>query len=148
MQLITKGKREGMFRHILIPNPESIKSPALYNEVIKSLKYSQMEPYTVLEDQDEAMQTLIKRDKLHLHQAFDTTFPTEVMQNYIGRFGVGKGAQDILDRNFDPNVQENLPAVHYWIKHHLRQVVDMDSININPSVDKLRHRKRKFSVLF
>eukprot|EP00957_Ditylum_brightwellii_P204170 15337993-Ditylum_brightwellii.AAC.1 len=63
-----------------------------------------------MNDQDEVMSTLIARNKLHLHQAFDTPFAMKEMQNYIGQFGTGTGKKKILDGKFDSNIQENLPA--------------------------------------
>eukprot|EP00957_Ditylum_brightwellii_P028909 2184079-Ditylum_brightwellii.AAC.1 len=60
-----------------------------------------------MDDQDEVMSSLIARNKLHLHQVFDAPFATKVIQNYIEQFGTGTGAKEILDGEFDPNIQGN-----------------------------------------
>eukprot|EP00957_Ditylum_brightwellii_P144556 11011468-Ditylum_brightwellii.AAC.1 len=73
------------------------------------------------------MSKLIQRNKLHLHQAFDTPFALSTMQEYIGENGTGLGAKEILDGDFDPNKYENLPAVNYWIKNNLCRVAAPNS---------------------
>eukprot|EP00957_Ditylum_brightwellii_P031872 2416597-Ditylum_brightwellii.AAC.1 len=44
---------------------------------------------------------------------------------------MGKGATEIFDGNFNPNVKANLPAVNHWLKHHLRQVALPNSIKVD-----------------
>eukprot|EP00957_Ditylum_brightwellii_P171641 13067522-Ditylum_brightwellii.AAC.1 len=61
------------------------------------------------------MLRLLRRNQLHLHQAWDTPFANGMLKEYIGSYGLGSGAQDILDDNFNPNVANNLPAVNFWL---------------------------------
>eukprot|EP00957_Ditylum_brightwellii_P038441 2905972-Ditylum_brightwellii.AAC.2 len=84
------------------------------------------------------MRRLIERGRLHLHQAFGTTFTGPAMQQYIRKYGTGQGAKDILAGNFDPNVQDNLPAENHQINHHLHRVATPDSININLTTEELQ----------
>eukprot|EP00957_Ditylum_brightwellii_P058207 4414239-Ditylum_brightwellii.AAC.1 len=66
-----------------------------------------------MDNPDEVMDTLIKRNKIHLHQVFGTPFTSKTMHDYIGNLGTGQGAWDILAGKFDPNIQENPSAVNY-----------------------------------
>eukprot|EP00957_Ditylum_brightwellii_P168877 12854281-Ditylum_brightwellii.AAC.1 len=61
------------------------------------------------------MSRLLRRDQLHLHQAWDTPFANGLLKEYIGNCGLGSGVQDILGGNFNPNVATNLPAVNFWL---------------------------------
>eukprot|EP00957_Ditylum_brightwellii_P201200 15324539-Ditylum_brightwellii.AAC.4 len=62
------------------------------------------------------MSTLVRKNKLHLYQAFDTPSAKPEMQQYIGEYGTAEGATDILEGKFDSNNFDNLPAVCYWVK--------------------------------
>eukprot|EP00957_Ditylum_brightwellii_P189229 14403521-Ditylum_brightwellii.AAC.1 len=84
------------------------------------------------------MSTLIRRNTLHLHQAFDTPFATPAMQEYIGENSTGLGAKSILDDNFDANNFNNLPTVDYWIKHNLKRVAALDSVNVTLTPTELK----------
>eukprot|EP00957_Ditylum_brightwellii_P119984 9156799-Ditylum_brightwellii.AAC.1 len=86
------------------------------------LNFEQTETYWTMDDQDEIMLTLIKRNKLHLNQAFNTPFARKELQDYIGENGTEKGVKEILEGKFNPNNFDNLPAVNYWIKNNLKQV--------------------------
>eukprot|EP00957_Ditylum_brightwellii_P128235 9779966-Ditylum_brightwellii.AAC.2 len=52
-------------------------------------------------------------------EAWDTPFAHGPLKDYIGDYGIGSGAQDIPDGNFDLNVATSLPAVNYWLRHHV-----------------------------
>eukprot|EP00957_Ditylum_brightwellii_P057683 4373783-Ditylum_brightwellii.AAC.1 len=110
----------------------------MHGEVLGSLKFQHVEPYTFMDNQDEVISTLIAWNKLHLHQAFDTPFATKEMQNYIANFGTGKVSKEILDGKFDPNIQENLPAVNNLINNHLYRVAAADFIDITLAVKELK----------
>eukprot|EP00957_Ditylum_brightwellii_P053866 4080807-Ditylum_brightwellii.AAC.1 len=84
------------------------------------MEFEKTETYQTMDDQDKIMSTLIKRNKLHLHQAFDTPFARKELQYYIEENGTEKGAKEILEGKFDPNNFDNLPAVNYWIKNNLK----------------------------
>eukprot|EP00957_Ditylum_brightwellii_P163937 12481239-Ditylum_brightwellii.AAC.1 len=64
------------------------------------------------------MEKLLSRNKLHLHQAYETPFASGPLKDYIGKYGLGVGAQEIIEGNFDPNKSKNMPAINYWLKHH------------------------------
>eukprot|EP00957_Ditylum_brightwellii_P006083 460479-Ditylum_brightwellii.AAC.1 len=97
-----KGVTGGVVSEIHVLNPTLILSLAVYDSVIHSLEFEQTDTYTVLDDQDAVMSRLIARNKLYLHQAFDTPFAQEDMLQYVGEFSTGQGAADILNGNFDP----------------------------------------------
>eukprot|EP00957_Ditylum_brightwellii_P050154 3802396-Ditylum_brightwellii.AAC.1 len=82
----------------------------MYDDVLGTLQFQHAQPFKVLDDQDEMMSALIKRNELHLHQAFDTPFAKKEIQDYIGEFRMSDRAQEILDGQFDPNNFNNLPA--------------------------------------
>eukprot|EP00957_Ditylum_brightwellii_P189136 14396765-Ditylum_brightwellii.AAC.1 len=107
----------------------------MYSEVITTLEFERAVPYLTLDDQDEVMSTLIKRNKLHLHQAFDTPFAKKEMQDYIGENGTEQGAKEILEGHSDPNKFDSLPAVNCWIKNILKHVAVSDSVNIALTVE-------------
>eukprot|EP00957_Ditylum_brightwellii_P074341 5648239-Ditylum_brightwellii.AAC.1 len=86
---ISKGNQGGAVSTIFVPE-ESVWVP--------------------IEDDDEVMSRLLRHNQLHLHQAWDTPFANGPLKEYIGDYGLGSGAQDILDGNFDTNVANNLPA--------------------------------------
>eukprot|EP00957_Ditylum_brightwellii_P010436 789496-Ditylum_brightwellii.AAC.1 len=64
------------------------------------------------------MEKLLSRNKLHLHQAYKTPFASGPLKEYIGKYGLGVGVQEIIEGNFDPNKSKNMPANNYWLKHH------------------------------
>eukprot|EP00957_Ditylum_brightwellii_P152768 11628361-Ditylum_brightwellii.AAC.1 len=59
------------------------------------------------------------QNKLHLHQAWETPCARGAIKDYFGNFGLGQGAQDILNGQFDPNLAENLPALNFWLQHNI-----------------------------
>eukprot|EP00957_Ditylum_brightwellii_P074451 5656879-Ditylum_brightwellii.AAC.1 len=42
-------------------------------------------------------------NKLHLNKAWEIPCAKGPLKEYIGDYGLGEGAQDVLDGNFDPN---------------------------------------------
>eukprot|EP00957_Ditylum_brightwellii_P127881 9752237-Ditylum_brightwellii.AAC.1 len=80
MTPIMKGITGGVVNELLIPNQERLSPPAVYPEVLTTLNFGHAHPYITLDDQDKVMSTLIRRNKLHLHQTFDTSFATPAMQ--------------------------------------------------------------------
>eukprot|EP00957_Ditylum_brightwellii_P050682 3842367-Ditylum_brightwellii.AAC.1 len=138
MKPITKGISGGVVDKLLVPNPEILSSSAIYSDVLATLDFVHAQPYITLDDQDEVMLTLIQRNKLHLHQAFDTPFAKTEMQEYIGENGIGLGTKDILGGNFNSNNFNNLPAVNYWIKYNLKRVAAPDSVHITLTPAELK----------
>eukprot|EP00957_Ditylum_brightwellii_P120895 9220547-Ditylum_brightwellii.AAC.1 len=98
-----------------------------------------------MDDQDEIMSTLIKQNKLQLHQSFDNPLATQTIQEYIGENGTGHGVKEILDGNFGPNQFDNLSAVNYWIKHNLRRTAAQDLVDINLIKEELKSMLKKQS---
>eukprot|EP00957_Ditylum_brightwellii_P063170 4795211-Ditylum_brightwellii.AAC.1 len=92
MKPITKGVTGGVVSKIHVLNPALISSPAVYDSVIHSLAFEKTETHT----------RLVSRNKLHLHQGFDTPFVQEDMLRYVGKLGTGQGAEDILNGDYDP----------------------------------------------
>eukprot|EP00957_Ditylum_brightwellii_P207971 15355349-Ditylum_brightwellii.AAC.1 len=43
------------------------------------------------------------------------------LHEYIGKFGLGRGAEDIMSGNCNGDKAEDLPAVNHWLKHHIRR---------------------------
>eukprot|EP00957_Ditylum_brightwellii_P184499 14052776-Ditylum_brightwellii.AAC.2 len=77
-------------------------------------------------------------NKLHLHHAWETPCVHGVVKQYLGDYGLGQGAQDILNGNFDPNIAESLPALNYWLLHNIRQVAAQGSIKVNLSLQQYK----------
>eukprot|EP00957_Ditylum_brightwellii_P007561 572162-Ditylum_brightwellii.AAC.1 len=53
MKPITKGVIGGVVSKLLVPNPEVLSSPAMYDEMWDSLQLQHAQPFAVLDDQDE-----------------------------------------------------------------------------------------------
>eukprot|EP00957_Ditylum_brightwellii_P132087 10070839-Ditylum_brightwellii.AAC.1 len=62
----------------------------MYDEALATLDFVHEQPFTIIDNQDEFVSTLIKCNKLHLHQAFDTPFAQHDMQQYIGEYGMAE----------------------------------------------------------
>eukprot|EP00957_Ditylum_brightwellii_P132015 10065763-Ditylum_brightwellii.AAC.1 len=85
------------------------------------------------------MENLIARNKLHLHQAFDTPFARGPLRDYIGEYGIGQGGKDIIDGNFDPNKECHLPAVNHWLRYHIRRVIPPGSTRVDLTLEEFRN---------
>eukprot|EP00957_Ditylum_brightwellii_P155680 11851627-Ditylum_brightwellii.AAC.1 len=81
------------------------------------------------------MSRLLRRNQLHLHQVWDTPFANGPLKEYIGNYGLGSGAQDILDSNFDPNVTNNLLVVNFLLRHHIRRMAPSNLITVDLELD-------------
>eukprot|EP00957_Ditylum_brightwellii_P043156 3270377-Ditylum_brightwellii.AAC.1 len=103
---ISKGTQGGAVLSILVP--VELQSSALYDDILSSLRFASKR--ISVEDDDEVTARLLLCNKLHLHQVWDTLFANGPLKEYIGEYGIGVGAQDILEGNFDPNLECNLPA--------------------------------------
>eukprot|EP00957_Ditylum_brightwellii_P040603 3073684-Ditylum_brightwellii.AAC.1 len=137
MKPITKGITDGSVSEIHVPNPLQISCSAMYDTIIDILRFHHAEPFIHINDPDKVMHHLIERNQLHLQQAFNATFMTPEI--------TGKGTKDILAGDFDPNIQENLPTVNHWIKHHLKQAAALDTVGIDLTVGKLKALLKKQS---
>eukprot|EP00957_Ditylum_brightwellii_P189869 14454745-Ditylum_brightwellii.AAC.1 len=143
MQPITKGITGSVVSELLVPNPEALTSPAMYGEALTSLNFEHVQPFKMLDDQDENMSTLVNCNNLHIHQAYDTLFAKKEMQDYIGKYGTGEVTREILVGNFDPNKYDNLPAVNYWIKNNLKCVAAANLVKITLMVEELKRLLKK-----
>eukprot|EP00957_Ditylum_brightwellii_P185518 14124713-Ditylum_brightwellii.AAC.1 len=65
------------------------------------------------------MSTLLRQNKLHLRQAWDTPCARGEVKQYLGDYGLGQGAQDIIEGNFNPSIAENLPVLNHWLRHNI-----------------------------
>eukprot|EP00957_Ditylum_brightwellii_P025308 1915101-Ditylum_brightwellii.AAC.1 len=81
-----------------------------------------------MDDDDRVMSALLKRNKLHLHQAWETPCARRAIKDYLGEYGLGHGAKEILEGNFDPNIASNMPALNHWLRHNMRRVAAQGSI--------------------
>eukprot|EP00957_Ditylum_brightwellii_P020738 1563602-Ditylum_brightwellii.AAC.1 len=116
MRPITKGVTGGTILILDIP-VDPVTCPSMHSEVAQTLD---LQPtWKTLYDNDNIIEVLIRRNSLHLHQSFDTPFAEGPLKEYIGESGLGQGADDILNGRFDPNKLENMPAVNYWLWHHI-----------------------------
>eukprot|EP00957_Ditylum_brightwellii_P138974 10592679-Ditylum_brightwellii.AAC.1 len=65
------------------------------------------------------MPHLLQKNKLHLHQVWGTPCTQGFIKDHLGVHGLGQGAKDTIEGNFDPNLAKNLPEVNQWLKHHI-----------------------------
>eukprot|EP00957_Ditylum_brightwellii_P000258 20005-Ditylum_brightwellii.AAC.1 len=82
------------------------------------------------------MNRLLLRNKLHLNQAFNIPFALGPLKEYIREYGLGPGAEEILEGNFDANIDCNIPAVNYWLKHHLHREAAPNTVRVNLILEK------------
>eukprot|EP00957_Ditylum_brightwellii_P199928 15240891-Ditylum_brightwellii.AAC.1 len=68
MCLISKGKQGSAVSSILVL--DELNSTAMYGGVSDKLEFKPA--WVSIDDEDQVMSTLLKRNKLHLHQAWDT----------------------------------------------------------------------------
>eukprot|EP00957_Ditylum_brightwellii_P143519 10933862-Ditylum_brightwellii.AAC.1 len=115
MKPSTKGITGEGVSKLWVPNLVALTRSAIYGKIIALLEFEHAQPFKVLDDKDEIMSTLVKQNKLHLHQAFDTSFAKPDMKNYISEYGTAEGTKDIPAGNLNPNKFDNLPAVNFLI---------------------------------
>eukprot|EP00957_Ditylum_brightwellii_P157109 11957648-Ditylum_brightwellii.AAC.1 len=84
------------------------------------------------------MSKLLFRNKLHLNQAYDTSFARGPLKQYSGDYGLGHSTEEVLNREFDVNDMENLPAVNYWLQHSIRRAVLPHSIKVNLTLEEYK----------
>eukprot|EP00957_Ditylum_brightwellii_P103509 7886698-Ditylum_brightwellii.AAC.1 len=111
MRPISKGQQGGAVFSVLAP--VELESTAMYADVIP-------------------------RNKLNLHQAWETPCAHGPIKNYLGHYGLGQGAQDILDNKFDPNIAANLPALNNWLCNKIRQVAAQVSLKVDLTLDNYK----------
>eukprot|EP00957_Ditylum_brightwellii_P124761 9509214-Ditylum_brightwellii.AAC.1 len=85
MKPIAKGTTGGTVSYIKEPIP--IESPSTYPESLSTLGYQPA--YKAVYDDDEVMAKLLRRNKLHLNQAWDTPCAKGLLRDYIGDNGLG-----------------------------------------------------------
>jgi hypothetical protein len=135
LRYATKGKQAGSVSTVKVPLPTN-PIQAMYDKTVKCLKFEHT--WKEIDDSDEIMEKLLSKIKLHLHQAYETLFASGPLKDYIGKFGLGVGAQEILKGHFDPNKSKNMPAVSYWLKHHVRRAVPPASVQTNLTVEEFK----------
>eukprot|EP00957_Ditylum_brightwellii_P184979 14087451-Ditylum_brightwellii.AAC.1 len=50
-----------------------------------------------MDDDNQVLSTLLLQNKLHLHQAWETPCAWVVIKDYLGDYGLGHGAKEILE---------------------------------------------------
>eukprot|EP00957_Ditylum_brightwellii_P198292 15110163-Ditylum_brightwellii.AAC.1 len=131
---ISKGAEGEEVSCILVP--DKLENTSMYGEVLTGLKFQL--GWILIDDDNQVMPTFLLQNKLHLHQKYDTTCAIGNVKGYIDKYGLGNGTKDILDRNFDPNINANLPAVNQWLQHHIRRVATPGSICVELSLDEYK----------
>eukprot|EP00957_Ditylum_brightwellii_P021106 1590607-Ditylum_brightwellii.AAC.1 len=114
LQPLSKGNQVGVVSAILVPEESG---------------------WVPIENDTKVMLRLLRRNQLHLHQTWDSSFVSCPLKEYIGDYGLGSSAQDILDGNFDPNVANNLSAENFWLRHHIRCMTPSNSITVDLTLD-------------
>eukprot|EP00957_Ditylum_brightwellii_P152609 11616430-Ditylum_brightwellii.AAC.1 len=84
------------------------------------------------------MDCLITCNKLHLHQAWETPFTNGPLKEYVGEYGLGQGANEILEGDFNPNKSKNIPAMNYWQKHNIHRALPPSPTCTNLTVDEFK----------
>eukprot|EP00957_Ditylum_brightwellii_P113845 8679330-Ditylum_brightwellii.AAC.1 len=103
---ITKGNKAGSVTTLLVPVP--VIASGAYDEVTEGLKFKPT--WKAIAEEDDIITRLVSRNKLHLHQAWATPMASRPLKEYIGDFGLGSGADDIMSGNYRGNKAEDLPA--------------------------------------
>eukprot|EP00957_Ditylum_brightwellii_P189881 14455514-Ditylum_brightwellii.AAC.1 len=67
----------------------------MYDEVLMGLGFQPA--WVPMDDNHRVMSTLLMQDKLHLHQAWETPCAQEVIKDYLGDYGLGNSAKEILE---------------------------------------------------
>eukprot|EP00957_Ditylum_brightwellii_P097422 7420146-Ditylum_brightwellii.AAC.1 len=117
---------------------QPISKGAQGNAVSTILVPDTMRSWTSIVNKDEVIAQLLLCNKLHLHQVWDMPCPYGPLKDYIGDYGIGSGAKDILDENFDPNVASSLPTVNYWLKHRVQQMAPPNLIKVDLSLTEYK----------
>eukprot|EP00957_Ditylum_brightwellii_P187143 14253492-Ditylum_brightwellii.AAC.1 len=91
----------------------------MYDEVSMGLGFQPA--WVLMDDNDWVMSALIKGNKLHLHKAWETPCAWGVIKDYLGEYGLGHRAKEILEGKFDPNIAANMPALNHWLRHNIRR---------------------------
>eukprot|EP00957_Ditylum_brightwellii_P115605 8817791-Ditylum_brightwellii.AAC.1 len=84
------------------------------------------------------MSRILERNKLHLYQAFGTPFVNGTLQQYISKYGSGQGTYDIIEGNFDQNIEENIPAVNYWVRYNICRTAERGSVCVDLAVEEFK----------
>eukprot|EP00957_Ditylum_brightwellii_P149545 11388126-Ditylum_brightwellii.AAC.1 len=82
-------------------------------KILRSISKGAQGGWTSIANKDEVSARLLLCNKLHLHQAWDTSCAHGPLKNNIGEYGIGSGTNNILDGNFDPNIAGSLPDINY-----------------------------------
>eukprot|EP00957_Ditylum_brightwellii_P052589 3987629-Ditylum_brightwellii.AAC.1 len=135
MHPISKGKQGGTVSSILVL--DELNNTALYEGVTDDLGFRPA--WLSLDDEDKVVLTLLKQNKLHLHQAWDTPCARGEVKQYLGDSGLGQDAQDIIEGNFDPNIAENLPVLNHWLRHNIQQLAPKGSITVNLTLQQYKY---------
>eukprot|EP00957_Ditylum_brightwellii_P162036 12336618-Ditylum_brightwellii.AAC.1 len=89
------------------------------------------------------MSSLLLHNKLHLHQAWDTLFANGPLKDYLGTEELGKGAQDILNGEFNLHKADSILAINHWPKHQICRMVPTRSIHVSLTKEEFKEAMHK-----
>eukprot|EP00957_Ditylum_brightwellii_P068333 5187377-Ditylum_brightwellii.AAC.1 len=121
---ISKGQQGGKASHILVR--DNLANNSMYDKVSMGLGFQLA--WVPMDDDDQVMSALLMWNKLHLHRAWETPCTRGAIKDYLGEYGLGHGAKEILEGNFDSNIAANMPALNHWLQHNIRRVAAQGSI--------------------
>eukprot|EP00957_Ditylum_brightwellii_P104328 7946634-Ditylum_brightwellii.AAC.1 len=108
---ISKGQQGSKVSHILVR--DNLVNTSMYDEVTTGLGFQPA--WVPMDDNDRVMSALLKRNKLHLHQAWETPCTQGAIKDYLGEYGLGHEAKEILEGKFYPNLAANMLAFNHWL---------------------------------
>eukprot|EP00957_Ditylum_brightwellii_P013801 1039838-Ditylum_brightwellii.AAC.1 len=114
---ILKGQQGGAVSHILMR--DHLESNSMYDEVLIGLGFQPA--WVPMDDNNWVMSALLMQNKLHLHEAWETLYAQGAIKDYLGEYGRGHGAKEILEGKFDLNIAANMPALNHWFQHNIRR---------------------------
>ena len=130
LRSISKGQQGGEVSHILVR--DNLANTSMYDEVSTGLGFQPA--WVPMDDNDWVMSALLKRNKLYLHQAWETPCTQGKIKDCLGESGLGHESKEILEGKFDPNIASNMPALNHWLKHNICRVAAQGSIKVEISL--------------
>eukprot|EP00957_Ditylum_brightwellii_P075664 5750041-Ditylum_brightwellii.AAC.3 len=88
------------------------------------------------------MDCLITHNKLYLHKAWETAFTNGPLKVYVKEYGLGQGANEILEGDLDSNKSKNITAVNYLLKHTICRALSPSLICTNLTVMDLKNNQK------
>eukprot|EP00957_Ditylum_brightwellii_P010876 824368-Ditylum_brightwellii.AAC.1 len=95
MHLIFKGQQCGVVSYTKVP--AQMKSSAMCDLVANHLQHKPA--WDIIDDKDDVMVRLLICNKLHLHQVWDNPCVSSPIKEYLGEYGICRGAKDTIEGN-------------------------------------------------